>query len=594
VLEPDSRAILLDELRPPDGFRLDAAVATTFTLSLVAALVPPLAFASEQLQGNSDPISALEAIRSSGDRIDIFCQVGQIGVPTNAPSLVAFLEPMVHEVKAPRAGFLFHPKMWVLRFVDGEGVTRHRLVVLTRNLTNDSTWDVTVRLDGQLLGGPKAANKPLADLVRALPDLVVHGALPAARRARVLALAEEVRRIEWENPADVQFEAFHVFGIPSVKATPDFSGYKHLVISPFITDEGLELVTCGGSPDVTVVSRARDLDLLSTESATGIRSFQLTGSANLDDEESGEPEQLAGLHAKIYVAERNRRAFIFIGSANATGPAMSGNVEILVELSGGATKVGVDTIVGPGAPLRPMLDEYQAAGGATETDRDKAQRELEQVVRSIAEINHVVTVSDGSAPYELHAATGKRIPLPEGYLASLRVLTIPSRAHHVKEASAGPIRATFSDAALEDISPFLVWEVTSPASIPSQSTVVRAELRNEPAGRLDEILARQIDTPEKFFRFLALLLGLADGLEPGNDNGDTGAGAGIFGANGSGIFEVVVRALADRPANITDLDSLIIRMEASEQGRAIAGEDFLALWQMVREAVGIRSGTRHE
>ena len=73
MLEPDSRAILLDELRPPDGFRLDAAVATTFTLSLVAALVPPLAFASEQLQGNSDPISALEAIRSSGDRIDIFC-----------------------------------------------------------------------------------------------------------------------------------------------------------------------------------------------------------------------------------------------------------------------------------------------------------------------------------------------------------------------------------------------------------------------------------------------------------------------------------------------------------------------------------------
>ena len=164
----------------------------------------------------------------------------------------------------------------------------------------------------------------------------------------------------------------------------------------------------------------------------------------------------------------------------------------------------------------------------------------------------------------------------------------------MKEASAGPIRATFSDVALEDISPFLVWEVTSPASIPSQSTVVRAELRNEPAGRLDEILARQIDTPEKFFRFLALLLGLADGLDQGNDNGDTGAGAGIFGAHGSGIFEIVVRALADRPANITDLDSLIIRMEASEQGRAIAGEDFLALWQMVREAVGIRSGTRHE
>ena len=40
------------------------------------------------------------------------------------------------------------------------------------------------------------------------------------------------------------------------------------------------------------------------------------------------------------------------------------------------------------------------------------------------------------------------------------------------------------------------------------STVVLALLIGDPAGRLDEVLARQVDTPEKFLRFLALLLGL--------------------------------------------------------------------------------------
>ena len=45
MLEPDSRVVLLDQLRPPPGYRLHAAVATTFTLDLATAVVPSLAFA---------------------------------------------------------------------------------------------------------------------------------------------------------------------------------------------------------------------------------------------------------------------------------------------------------------------------------------------------------------------------------------------------------------------------------------------------------------------------------------------------------------------------------------------------------------------
>lgn len=598
MLEPDLRSILLDELRPPEGFRLDVAVATTFTLSLVAAVGPPLAFASAQLQGTSDPIAALEAIRSSADRMDIFCQVGQIGVPTNAPDLVAFLETMVHEVKAPRSGYLFHPKIWALRFIADDGDTRHRLVVLTRNLTNDHTWDAAVRLDGQVRGGPKAMNRPIAELIRTLPDLIVHTPLSAERRDRINALAEQFRRVVWEDPENVRLEAFHVFGIPSVQAVPDFSGYKHLVISPFIKDDGLVMVTADkSSENITVISRVHDLDQLSPEWAESIRSFQMTGSANLDDDDEGKAdhERLTGLHAKVYVAERNKRAHIFIGSANATGPAFDGNVEILVEMSGGATKVGVDNILGKrddkGA-LRAMLDEYPAAGGVEESTRDIAQRELERVVRAIAEIGHVVTIGDGPAPYDLAVTTSEPVPLPAGYRASLRLLTVPGQAVQLELPIAASLSGTFPNIPLADITPFLVWEVTSPASIPPQGTVVRAKLINEPTGRLDEILARQIDSPEKFFRFLTLLLGFGASGGVGDETVTTGDGTGnaFFRNDGPGVFEMVVRALADRPESIKDLDSLIQRMESSEQGRQIAGDKFLALWQKVRKAAGLATG----
>src|SRR5207249_1503260 len=125
------------------------------------------------------------------------------------------------------------------------------------------SWDAVLRLDGQQRGGPKAGNRPLAGLIRALPDLAVIP-LDAARRERVTALAEDVRRVEWQTPNDVNEIRFHVFGIAGVRPTADFTGYRHLVIAPFLTDAGLDTVA-PNSPDVTVVSRIDDLERLSPD-----------------------------------------------------------------------------------------------------------------------------------------------------------------------------------------------------------------------------------------------------------------------------------------------------------------------------------------
>ena len=113
MLAPDDRSVLLDLLRPPPDTALDVAVATTFTLDLGAALVAPLAFAAFDAGGPGDPIAALEAIRSVSDRLTVFCQAGEMRVPAAASDLFGFLEHVVHEVRRPRAGALFHPKMWL-------------------------------------------------------------------------------------------------------------------------------------------------------------------------------------------------------------------------------------------------------------------------------------------------------------------------------------------------------------------------------------------------------------------------------------------------------------------------------------------------
>lgn len=232
MLAPDARAVLRDQLRPPAGFELDRAVATTFTLDLSAALVAPLAFASFGVAEAPDPITVMEAIRSAADRIDVFCQAGSLIVPRQASDLMSFLEPMVHPVEPPRPGRIFHPKTWLLRYVAEDEAPRYRFLCGTRNLTNDRAWDAVVRLDATLGSRPHAKNRPLADFTRSLPG---RSALPVdpARRAAIEALADDVRRLEWEHPDDVNELTVHVLGIPGAPR-PDFSGYRHLVISPFV------------------------------------------------------------------------------------------------------------------------------------------------------------------------------------------------------------------------------------------------------------------------------------------------------------------------------------------------------------------------
>jgi hypothetical protein len=583
MLAPDARAVLLDQLRPPIGYAMNAAVATTFTLDLPAALIPPLAFASFTLSGTPDPVAALEAVRACADRLDVFCQAGQIAVPSQPSDLLAFLEPMVHEVHRPRPGHLFHPKVWLLRYCNPDDVDRYRLLCLTRNLTNDHSWDVALRLDGVLGSRPKATNRPLAELVRALPGLTTTP-VPQERRDRVFSLAADARRLVWEHPNDVNEISFHAYGIRGAPPSADFSGYRHLVIAPFLTDDGLAMVT-RDSPDVSVVSRAEDLDRLRPETVSAITPYVVSSIAGLDEEGAGgssaDQQILAGLHAKLYVAERGRRAHVFLGSANATRAALTGNVEFLVELVGGATRLGVATFLGPDAPFRSLLEQYATAGGAAPDPADEARRKLDDLLRDVAAVPHIVTVHAGSAEYALAVTTERALPARDGYKLTMELLTRPGDAQSL---TATPVSATFGPVPVADVTPFLVVRATSPEGLQG-GTVIRGSLVNDPAGRLDEVLARQVNTPDKFLRFLALLLGLGNPhlLAMLTASGTSEVGYASVGP-APGVFELILRALADRPQALADLDRLVRRLQATEVGRAVLPDGFAALWQVVEQA----------
>jgi hypothetical protein len=141
-----------------------------------------------------------------------------------------------------------------------------------------------------------------------------------------------------------------------------------------------------------------------------------------------------------------------------------------------------------------------------------------------------------------------------------------------------PVDGVFSGLAVVDLTPFVVITASDRRG-EKLSTVVCAQLVGDPAGRFDEVIARQVDTPEKFLRFLALLLGLA-----GDATAVLGEGSGDgtwVTRGGPGILELLLRGLVDRPAQLDDLSRLVERLNSTEQGRKVLPDGFAELWQII-------------
>src|SRR5688500_15940780 len=119
MLEPQDRLLLLEALRPPQGFTFDEGIGTTFSLDLLALLTAPLAFTLFDSQDLTLPdvagsMEVLHSARQYASKLAVFCQSSHVSVPRAILAQYAFLEETIVECQGRRRG-LFHPKVWLLR-----------------------------------------------------------------------------------------------------------------------------------------------------------------------------------------------------------------------------------------------------------------------------------------------------------------------------------------------------------------------------------------------------------------------------------------------------------------------------------------------
>lgn len=603
-LDPEQRILYGANLQPPAGYVFDTAVATTFSLDFETALAVPVSLALFAAENREDilthPLALLEGAERIAGHLLVFTDAGHIQAHTRPHSrLCSLLERIIVEVAAPNGG-AFHPKIWALRFkpLRSEESTRLRLLVLSRNLTRDRSWDIALTLDGVVAKRPLALNRPLADLIRRLPDLATAG-LPDGARDLTEEIAEDLRRTDWDLPELFQSVAFAVNGLGGKQWRPE-SCARLGVISPFCDDQTLSMLAdLAGAEKPVLIGRSDEL--ASVPGATLGRFGRvsvLDEMAATEDGEETDTTALQGLHAKAFIAELGWDTAITVGSGNATRPALlsGSNVEVFATLTGKRSRVGsVDEILGDkgfGRLTRPFVpDELIAVDTALRAAEARLDAARRDICRSGLKLHCERTQSadDGSLLWRVWLIPSA--PLPLLGIGGLRVWPITRGEGHCRDALETLLLGQPVDLGampLIDLTRFVAFHLTDKDGEVSILFSTGLVLEGLPSERHAAILRWVIDSKDAFFRYLRLLLSELGNPFAAALAAQEGSGHGTWrmADDDAPLLEEMMRAFCRGGDQLRAIERLIARLETVEPGETdpIPAE-FRTLWHTFRIAL---------
>jgi hypothetical protein len=534
---------LTDLLRPPPGYRLDAALLTTFGLSFEGLLASLLAMHDVEEAGDqTDTIGRVIAATRTADTVRVLVHDGTITAPlkTLPPALASLLEPIVVPVR-PAEG-VFHPKLWLLRFArEYKAVTTDdpewvlRVVIGSRNLNASANLELGLSLTGTPAPRPDATAQQLRDIVRRCDRLATRpisgltATLIETLNACAFALPAEMAAsaaLRWQEPGRQ----------PIADALP-VQCREIIAISPFVVDTTVQslLQRC---ERLTLVSNPTELAQLSAETLaaaetrgdqTGqpvllaFRDGIADGGTDEPTEGEGESPCLDSVHAKaLFIETMTGETLTLIGSANATargwGLTSSCNIECVAVMRPGVALSAVRSqfLRDKQGALNRWLQPFQSHQRQELTDAQRTERELQHTAQRMAGLTFMmryealtstlhVCIAAVSEPITVSEGTSVEC-LPFGCLGddageSLRYAWQPLPA----ETGASLV---FLDVPLARVSPFLVVRVSRPGLRPHQriayatldlgetsrqarDKAARAELlaSTDPADVLDKLVA---------------------------------------------------------------------------------------------------------
>jgi len=594
-------------LAPPIGYELTKAIGTTYSLDLKALLSVPISFhfrASMDPELVKDPIALFLSLKDTTKKIDVFCQLGGIHDNVKSEKLYRFVEGCIHQINLPN-GKSFHPKIWIVRYDHKSKPAIYKIIVLSRNLTFDCSWDMIVGLEGEvhptLFNIDKKTNQPVADFINFLYKTIN---IPPPE-----SFLKDMFRVSFRPIGDVDYSevTFIPLGIDKKKNNIPFifenlksNPWKEILItSPFAANSIIRRIK-QNTTKLYLISRQQTLESLNQEMLKDVFCYHInekivTGSSYQESEDEVETSsndiervKLYDLHAKTYLLVRDWDYELLIGSGNATESAFAGNVEFMMKIKGRTSKPVDKFKEAFFTETNDFLIDYTPDPSLRPTKKDEneiiVEKAMKQFLIQLDQI-HIEAYVQAQNLFRLILDIDPPIVLPDGCSVFIRPFHLS--VDHNQGMQLPVKQIIFDSIEIADLSVFFIVKVVHLESGTEQRCIIKLPIDNLPDNRVEWVVLSLFGNKKDFFKLLRMLLygDLIDillGKDDGEGNKEGKAWRFLPGFDAP-LFELMLKAASREPRKLEEIKRVLTYVMNDDVKSELKLDDdilkFLELWK---------------
>lgn len=611
MFRPDSNCDRTDYniiLMPPDGYKLDKAIGTTYSLDLEALTAVAICLGlSEETDSKlmQNPISMLNALQKVSDKIILFCEAGQIKAPLKPTALSILLEKMVVEVALPKDRQLgrypaFHPKTWVLSYVNKDGDKKYRFVVMSRNLTFDRSWDVSFSMDSSRMVRQKKKTKPIINFLDFLSGSVSNNVKDAGKKRTLIRnMQVELADVSFSLDSKEFGENFEILPLgigknayqmsedvlfSTDRNSADSTFHELVVMSPFLSENVIadfNIAERGLSDSKrTLITRRSELSKLKEMDTDNFTIYVLKdeivdGEDAISDVMTDKMKQ--DIHAKIYIRRKYADVDLYLGSMNASYSAINKNVEMMLWLGTknkylNGEKFLKDIFCGPADDVKNPFEKVTVMDAVQDIDGDN-KNALEQKIKELCRAKRKATITEDN--YGKYKVT---VEFP-GVTSDKTIMVSPFNS---KQEHTLCEKIEFTELEILQLSEF--YELTAKEGEDEIHRIIMIPTIGFPEDRESAVVNSIVKDRASFVEYIAFVLGddyLASMLEK-KQIGESG----IFQHSNDAmpvLYEKMLKTSVEEPERFRDI-GYVLKMVTDKE---IIPDEFRALYDTFKSTLGL-------
>lgn len=507
-----------------EGYELDYAIGTSYTLDLEAILFLPVSlfFGGELEITNTASNEMLTALTQVPEKVQLFCQKGKIAAPLYYHQILEFWSNNIEQIEMESFDASFHPKVWLIRYTCPQKQSYYKFICTSRNLSKSTDWDIAVTMEGFVGKKKIKQNEELFNFVSYLDKQAIRKVKPE--------FLNDIRYIKFELESDDQNYAFHPIG--KEWKHPVFHSENRtkqlLCISPFLDQTSVnELST--KAEGIYLLSTQQELDKLPLElNKTNVDCFQFNTLLELDpmyvDENNSLAESLiphmddisnfetsSTLHAKLFITTEANKNTWYIGSANCTLPTHSHrNIEFLTAInctgeSLPSAKLALDVLTEAEKNGEGFFVPYDKKIVLDSSDIELYEQDLRKAIFDISQLKFVTLVHENNKSlYDYQLILSETfIRKQENWKIYIQPL---SDLQGIKQEidNGRNQEFIFKDFLIYRLTPFFLFSIYDDDKL-LKHLVIKFEI-NFPEHRMRKIFSSLIENWEKLMKYISFLL----------------------------------------------------------------------------------------